>query len=280
MKKNFLFLACCIGLMFFASCKKDPVTPVTPDAPTITVLTGNEYAGQGTQMYAGDQITVGFSTTGENLTKIEMNASQNGTVIYTNTLSLDNISSYLYAHSFNINAIGTVTITGIVTDAEGHTATASFDIICNEKPNAKFLGHYEGDILITGTADINLANMDPMHEDLVDQPIPAVVDIEEDSSSFDKVIANITINGQTNHVYGTVTDNKVVFEAINDTFTYTYDYQGFPFNIPIDMTYTINGTLNGNQLDLDGDCNGTGNILSLGTFTLVGTIGGSLDKIR
>ena len=279
MKKTTLFLACCIGLMFFASCKKEPVTPVTP-APTITVLTGNEYAGQGTQMYAGDQITVGFSTNGENLTKIDMNASQNGAVIYTNTVSIDNVSSYLYAHSFNINAIGTVTITGIVTDAEGRTATASFDIICNEKPNAKFLGHYEGDILITGTADIEITNMEPMHEDLTNEPFPVVVDIEEDVSGSDKVVANITINGQTNQVNGTVTDNKVVFEAINDTFTYTYNYQGFPISIPIEMAYSINGTLNGNQLDLDGDCNGQGNILSLGTFTLVGTIGGSLNKTR
>jgi hypothetical protein len=278
MKKTTLFLACCIGLMFFASCKKHV-------APTINVATGTQYVSQNTQVFSGDQITVGFSTTGENLTKIEMNASQNGTVIYTNAQNIDNESSYLYAHSFNIDAIGTVTITGIVTDAEGRTATASFDILCNEKPNAKFLGHYEGDILITGTADIEIVNMDPMHENLTNEPFPVVVDIEDDNSGSDKVIANITINGQTNQVNGTVTDNKVVFEAINDTFNYDYTYQGFTFRIPINMTYAINGTLNGDQLDLDGDCNGVGDInLSFfnitGTFTLVGTIGGSLNKTR
>ena len=51
------------------------------------------------------------------------------------------------------------------------------------------------------------------------------------------------------------------------------------------VTYSINGTLNGEQLDLDGDCNGDGDInLPLfninGTFALDGTIGGSLNKMN
>lgn len=289
MKKTTLFLACCIGLLFFASCKKDPVTPVTPDtpttpdAPTITVMTGNEYAGQGTQMYAGNQITVGFNAIGEKLTKIELNVTLDGESIYSNSVNIESQNTYSYTHTFTIDAVGTLTITGTVTDIIKQTGTTSFNITSLEKPNAKFLGHYEGDILITGTADVELTNMEPMHEDFENQPFPVVVDIEEDISGFDKVIANISINGQTNQVNGTVTDNKVVFEAINHTFTYNYSYQGFTIPIPLNMTYTINGTLNGEQLDLDGDCNGVGDInlpfLNInGTFAMVGTIGGSLDK--
>ena len=38
MKKSTLFLACCVGLMLFASCKKDPV------APTISAITDAGYA--------------------------------------------------------------------------------------------------------------------------------------------------------------------------------------------------------------------------------------------
>lgn len=274
MKKTTLFMACCIGLMLFASCKKDV-------QPTISIATGTNYVNQNSQVFSGDPITVGFSLAGENLTKIEMNVSQNGTVLYNNVQNIDNVATYLYAHNFNIDAVGTVTITGVVTDAKGHTATSSFDILCYEKPNAKFVGHYEGDILITGSYEASITGMEPIAGDLDNTPLPAVVDIAAGDGMND-VTATITINGQSNSVNGTVDGNKVVFEAVNSTFNYTYQYQGFPISIPLTMTYTINGTLNGegDQLALDGTCNGEGSILALGTFSVEGTLGGSLNKTR
>ena len=270
MKKTALFLACCIGLMFFASCKKGE--------PTISVATGTQYVNQNTQVFSGDQITVGFSTTGENLTKIEMNAAQNGTVIYTNAQSIDNESSYLYAHSFTIEAVGAVTITGTVTDAQGRTATKSFDINCYEKPNAKFIGRYEGDALITGSYDAELSNMDPMHDDFVDQPFATVVDMVS-GDNIDEVLATFVIEEQSNTVKGTVDGDKVTFEGINTTYDMTY--QGV--TVPLNMTYNIVGTLNNGKLDLDGDCQGNGDInlfVVTGTVKIQGTIGGSLNKTR
>ena len=71
MKRNFLFLACCIGLMLFASCKKDI-------QPTITIATDPTYVSPNAQVYSGDPITVGFNVTGENLVQIMMVAEQNG----------------------------------------------------------------------------------------------------------------------------------------------------------------------------------------------------------
>ena len=76
-----------------------------------------------------------------------------------------------------------------------------------------------------------------------------------------------------------VEGNKVVFEAVNDTFTFTYQYQGFPVSFPINMTYTITGTLNGEQLDIDGTCTGNGTILN-NSIEMDGTIGGSLTKMQ
>ena len=274
MKKTTLFMACCIGLMLLASCKKDV-------QPTISIATGTNYVNQGSQVFSGDQITVGFSLAGESLTKIEMNASQNGTVLYNNVQNIENVAAYLYVHNFNIEAVGTVTITGVVTDAKGHTATSGFDIQCFEKPNAKFLGRYEGDILITGSYEASITGMEPIAGDLDNTPLPAIVDIAAGDGMND-VTATITINGQSNTVNGTVDGNKVVFEAVNSTFNYSYQYQGFPISIPLTMTYTINGTLNGegNQLALDGACNGEGSVLALGTFSVDGTLSGSLNKTR
>lgn len=269
MKKTALFMACCVGLMFFASCKKDI-------QPTINVATGSNYASQSTEVFSGDQITVGFSATGEKLTNIEMSVSQNGIIMYSDAQTIDNAESYLYAHSFELEAIGTVTISGTVTDAKGHTATSSFDIIYYEKPNAKFVGHYEGDALFNGTYDIDLSTMNPMHDTLTDQPFPSILDIVAGEEN-DEVVTTITINEQTNTVKGTVEGNKVVFEAINSVYNMTY--QGF--TVPINMTYTITGTLNEGMLDLEGTCNGHGDINMLfisGTIDMEGTIGGSLNK--
>ncbi len=275
MKKTTLFMACCIGLMLFASCKKDV-------QPTINVNSNPGYISQGSEVFTGDQLLVGFNVTGESLIQIMMIAEQNGAALFTYSENLDNVASYSFSKTFTLDATGTVTIRGTVTDAKGHTATKSFDIHMNEKPNAKFVGHYEGNILFSGTANLNVSGMDPMSETLENEPFPAVVDIVPGESIIE-VQATLTINGQENTVKGTVEGDKVVFEAVNDTFTYTYDYQGFSIPIPLDMTYAITGLLNGDQLGIDGTCRGNGEISLLiytGTVDMEGTLGGSLNKTR
>ena len=275
MKKTTLFMACCIGLMLFASCKKDT-------QPTINVNSNPGYISQGSEVFTGDQLLVGFNVTGESLIQIMMIAEQNGAALFTYSENLDNVASYSFSKTFTLDATGTVTIRGTVTDAKGKTATKSFDIHMNEKPNAKFVGHYEGNILFSGTANLNVSGMDPMSETLENEPFPAVVDIVPGESIIE-VQATLTINGQENTVKGTVEGDKVVFEAVNDTFTYTYDYQGFSIPIPLDMTYDITGLLNGDQLGIDGTCRGNGEISLLiytGTVDMEGTLGGSLNKTR
>lgn len=269
MKKNILFMACCIGLMLFASCKKEV-------KPTLNVVTGPDYATQGTEMYSGDDITLGFTATGKDLIQFVMTVTNNGEAIYTDTESIDNVAEYSYDNTFTLEAEGTVTISGTITDAAGNTATASFDIVCNEKPNAKFVGHYEGDALINGSYDINLSSMDPIHDTLIDRPYATVVDIEA-GVEINEVTATIDLDGQTNTARGTVTGNKVVFEAINSVYNMTYQSA----TVPLNMTYTIIGTLNDGTLDLEGTCKGNGefNLMFIsGTIELEGTLGGSLEK--
>ena len=274
MKKSTLFLACCIGLMFFASCKKDV-------QPTITVVAGSGYVGPNSAVYSGDPITVGFDVTGENLIQIMLIAEQNGTSLFTHSETIDNTAAYSYTKTFTIDATGVVTIRGTVTDAKGNTAIKSFDVNFNEKPNAKFLGHYEGDILVSGDVNINVNNVEPIDQVLNNEPVATTLDIVA-GDGIDEVVASITINEQTNTVYGTVNGNRVLFEAIDDTFTFQYNYQGFDIAIPLNMTYTVNATLNGDQLSIDGTCKGNGTInlfIYNGTFELDSTIGGSLNKM-
>ena len=264
MKKSTLFMACCIGLMLLASCKKDV-------QPNINVVTGPEYVSPNVTLYSGDPILVGFDVTGENLVQVMLTAEQNGASLFTHSETIDNAASYSYTKTFTIQATGTVTIRGTVTDAKGNTASKSFDVSFNEKPNAKFVGHYEGNLLVNGVISYNAESMN-----LENEPVPTVINIVA-GEGINDVVASITFNEQTSTVNGTVEGNRVVFEAINDTFTFNYNFQGINIPIPLNMNYTVNGTLNSDQLNLDGTCNGNGSFFT-NTIELDGTLSGTLNK--
>lgn len=274
MKKSILFVACCIGLLFFASCKKDPI------APTISVITDTGYVTENAQLFSGDNIKVGFNATGEKLTKIEITLTENGTVINSSQATIENLTSYSHTAAFTVEATGTVTITGTITDAAGQTASKNFNIICNEKPNAKFIGHYEGDALFTGIMKAEMDGMDPIENELTDKAFPVTLDLRE-GENITEVIGNCKIEDQEMEIKGTVEGNTVTFEAVNTTVSYNYEFNGF--NIPLEMniTYVVTGMLDQESLALDGTCNGDGELHILiynGTSTLEGTIGGSLVK--
>ena len=274
MKKSTLFLACCIGLMLFASCKKDPV------APTISVITDTGYVTENAQFFSGDNIKVGFNATGEKLTKIEITLTQNGTVINSSQATIENLTSFSHTAAFTVEVTGTVTITGTVTDANGLTASKNFDINFNEKPNAKFIGHYEGDALFTGIMKAEVTGLDPVEQEVTDRAVPVILELR-DGETMTEVIGNCKINDQDMELKGTVEGNKVTFEAVNTTVSYNYEMNGF--NIPLEMnvTYAVAGTLENKTLTLNGTCNGEGEIHLLiynGTTSIDGTIGGSLEK--
>ena len=124
--------------------------------------------------------------------------------------------------------------------------------------------------------------MDPMDEVLENEPVPAVIDITAGEGA-NQVVAIITFNDQTSTVNGTVEGNNIHFEAINDVLNYNYNYQGLTVTIPINMTYAIEGVLNGEQLDLEGTCQGDGDVnlfVYTGTLAFDDTIGGSVNKTR
>ena len=281
MKKTTLFLACCIGLMFFASCKKDPV------APTINLLAEVGCVTEDAQVYSGDEFLIGFTGTGENLTQIEIVLSLDGTIVASHTDNLgsqksDPVKPFTYKHAFTVEAVGTVTVRGTVTDANGTTASKTFEIHFNEKPCAKFLGHYEGEALFTGMMKAEIQGMDPMEQEVTDRAIPVVLDLSE-GATITEIISTCKIDDQEMEVKGTVEGNTVTFDAANTTITFDYPVGGFSVSPEVNMTYNVKATLDGEQLNLDGTCVGNGDInlfIYNGTVAIDGTIGGSLEKMQ
>ena len=280
MKKSTLFLACCIGLMFFASCKKDPV------APTISVFVDEECVTENAQLYSGDEFIVGFTATGENLTKIDIVLSQDGAVLinYSDDLNgqkNDPVTPYICKHNFIVRTNGTVTVTGTVTDAAGQTASKSFNIHFDEKPNAKFLGEYQGNALFTGTMEASMAGMEPMQQEVTDRETPTVLFITE-GENINEVVITCVVNDQESTATGIVDGDKIIIELTNVPYTFNYDMNGFSISPTMTINLNLTATLVDEQLNLEGTCNGDGEInvfLYNGTITIDGTIGGSLNKL-
>ena len=219
---------------------------------------------------------------GENLTQIEVTLSQNGTTLTQHSENIEKLDLYNYSHTFSVDAIGTVTITGKITDAAGQTAVCSFNILCEEKPNAKFVGHYEGDALFTGIMKAEVIGMDSMEQEVTDRPVPVTLDLRA-GEGLNDVVGTCKTEDQEMEIKGTVDGNSVTFEAVNTTFTFNYTMNGFNVSPTMDVTYNVKGTLNGETLSLDGTCIGNGNlnlIIYNGTIAMDGTLGGSLNKMQ
>lgn len=274
MKKSTFFMACCIGLMLFASCKKDPIPP------TIDIYAGEGCVTENAQLYSGDEIMVGFQVTGEKLTNIEVLISQNGIQLASDSKSID-AEVYTYLNKFTIDATGTVNITGTVTDIAGQTASKSFEILCNEKPCALFLGEYQGNVLFTGTMEASVAGMDPVQQEVTDNETPVLLNISE-GETVDEVVVTFIVNDQESTVTGTVEGNKVIIALTDVPYSFNYQMNGFSISPTMVMNLNLTATLVDDQLILDGTCNGDGEVnvfFATGTITIDGTIGGSLTNL-
>lgn len=270
--------------MFFAGCKKSPVLP------NISIIKHEGCVYENVQVYSGVEITVGFTCTGESLTQIDVVLSQNDSILARHIDSLygqrnDPVPPYIYKHAFTLEALGPVTVSGTLTDALGHVATTSFVINYNEKPNERFVGHYEGDIFINGNYSADLSVIGLQEGDLDSIPFYTIADITA-GENMNEVEAVITLGDNPNTVKGTVDGDNIVFDEINGKFVFDYSYDGlFTINIPIelDVTYTMHGTLIDGILNLEGECQGGGDISTLGgivngPMTMQGTLNGSLTK--
>ena len=272
-------MACLVALALLASCKKNV-------EPTISAVAGTNYASQNTEVFAGDQVTVGFNATGENLTKIDIVLSQDGAVLinYSDDLNgqkNDPVTPYICKHNFIVRTNGTVTVTGTVTDAAGQTASKSFNIHFDEKPNAKFLGEYQGNALFTGTMEASMAGMEPMQQEVTDRETPTVLFITE-GENINEVVITCVVNDQESTATGIVDGDKIIIELTDVPYTFNYDMNGFSISPTMTINLNLTATLVDEQLNLEGTCNGDGEInvfLYNGTITIDGTIGGSLNKL-
>ena len=276
MKKSTLFMACCIGLLLLAGCKKKV-------APTITVFQGEGYLTENAQVYANENVKLGFVATGEKLVELETIITKDGILISRSTESIEGQPSS-YTSSTNISFIdtGTMTVMATVTDANGLTASTSYNFDCIEKPYEKFLGNYEGNALFSGNMEVNMDGVDPMQQEVTEHEVPVSVVISG-GPAVDEVIILLQMDNQEMELAGKVDGNMITCEADHVSYSFNYDLGG-GFNVTpeMDVSYIVKATLDGNQMMIDGTCTGSGEVHVLiynGTISVDGIIGGSLNKL-
>lgn len=276
MKKSTLLMACCIGLLLLAGCKKKV-------APTITVFQGEGYLTENAQVYANENVKLGFVATGEKLVELETIITKDGILISRSTESIEGQPSS-YTSSTNISFIdtGTMTVMATVTDANGLTASTSYNFDCIEKPYEKFLGNYEGNALFSGNMEVNMDGVDPMQQEVTEHEVPVSVVISG-GPAVDEVIILLQMDNQEMELAGKVDGNMITCEADHVSYSFNYDLGG-GFNVTpeMDVSYIVKATLDGNQLMIDGTCIGSGEVHVLiynGTISVDGIIGGSLNKL-
>ncbi len=132
MKKLALALVCLVTVAFFTSCGGDKDLN-----PTIALVAEDGYISQDCTVESGTPLMVGFDAAANvnsntNLTSFEIKIASGDNVLYDTTYTMDQ-ATYEYVNSFTIEGTGVVSITGIITDADGYTASAVLNITLTDQ---------------------------------------------------------------------------------------------------------------------------------------------------
>ena len=110
--------------------------------------------------------------------------------------------------------------------------------------------------------------------------MPTILTISE-GETMNEVVVTYKINEQESTANGTVDGNKVNIVLADVPYTFNYQMNGFTISPTLVLNLNLVATLVNNQLQLEGTCNGNGEInlfVYNGTMSIDGNIGGSLTK--
>lgn len=238
MKKLSFALACIIGLMFFASCKKDTQLTITP-------IKTQGYVTDGAQVNIGETIQFGFDAEGTDLDDFEYLITA-GNHSEGEEIFLEKLTSYSYTGTYKAEIGGTVTITGTIKNVKGETATSTVTITVLEPENHKFIGNYAGTLKGNATIEI-MGQTQEMDEIEYDAQLELLA-----GENDNEVKAHYVQEGTEYDVKGVCEGNVVTFEPI----TVTYSETGTDMEIVINLK----GTLEGSYLLVEGTAETEGEI--------------------
>lgn len=272
-----------VGLMLMTGCKKDPVpTPELPAVePTLTLTTEPNIA-EGTEVEAGTLIKCTFECEGEKLSSLLVTITrENGEELIHNLQTLNGGTSDSTTMEYSVTYVGRLTMEAILQSDNGKSATVTLHFTSvAPKPNEKFLGDYDGTVLINGTLVAEIPGMEPVQQEFSENYQVQVYITGGENDSI--VIAECHVNDRVFTATGIVEGNKIIANDLHDTFILNYEYNGMTFSPEIDVVYSLTATLDGDVLTFEGTYKGSGDttiLIFTGTISLDGTFNGSLNKL-
>ncbi|MCR5014039.1 MAG: hypothetical protein K6A28_04615, partial [Bacteroidales bacterium] len=144
-----------------------------------------------------------------------------------------------------------------------------------EAANKKFIGAYDGTLVLNGTANATLP-MEPYNMEIPLDSLCFVLSAEIEAGDTDEsVTVTFVIDNEGYESHGTITNTQIIFEPIS----YHYTEEGNDFTVNLNLE----GNLEGTTVKLSGPYDGTGTI-NMPDFpiavplTVTGTIDGELVK--
>lgn len=239
MKKLSFALACIIGLMLFASCKKDESTNNNPDdlPLTITPITDEGFVKDGDEVFVLNSFKFGFEAQGTDLTLFTCTIESGGETTSDQT-EMENAICNSYECTFMPTVAGEIKITGTIKNAKGETATATITINAIETENHKFIGNYDGPLSGSGSIELMGQSFDIPTFDY-DSQLEILV-----GENGNEILSYYITEGTTYEVKGICNGNDVTFEP----FTINYEEDGSAMSLAINLI----GTLENDNLHVTG----------------------------
>lgn len=277
MKKLSFVLMALVGFVLLTGCKKDPTPEPTPEPsyadPTLVLATGADCVAEGDEIFAGTYFGIGLTGTGETIAKLVVTFKAGEEVVYENTKEYEGETIVQYTNILSLNSIGDITMTAVLTDTQGKTATVTLHFkVVAPIVTSDFAGTYSGPAVLNGTAEV---------QGMASYTLPA------DTSTLTVQITPIEEgNYEGRFVYideeyvttGTLQGDMLVFEPF-DREIVIQD----AFNLNLTLTFNIEAKKIEDRLNVSSIVTGTGTLSLTGMpiempCSFNGDMQGDLDK--
>jgi len=284
MKKLTVLIACCLGVLFFASCDPEVIEDLLSKKPTVEFVTEEHVTSAETYgIYVNESLTLNVriapnEESGSGLNEFIFTiqkSNEDGVIVLEDRKAIteDKYAPHFFEETFQFTEAGNYLVTAFVKDDAGaeNAAVAYVDVAA---PIVESLGSFTGNLKISGAVTVNNPFTGSNELDLT--PMDVVTNIE---------LGNTDENGMAEAILN-IDGSLITLQCKREGDTFIFDT--FHFTKPLDLTvFTVDfnieisdmvGTLHDDMMSITAIAKGDGSYQQLVTATLDGQMDGELEK--
>lgn len=286
MKRIAFALACIIGVMFFASCTQEQIDEIMAQKPVVEFMAEEGFISKNCEATIGDVLNFKVKIAPNKGSEASLNSftftimDLNGSIVWEEEPEITNPDGEtIFTESYTPGENPTTfTVTATVKDAYGKM-NAAVVIVDYVQPVEAELGVFKGTVNLNGT----------LESDTVFHNLPVRLNDLETTITLgslgtdNKVSAAIVIDGTQVTRQGHLENNVITFDEFNlNNQTVSVPVGSFEYEIQLNLTINMTGTLDNDVMTLDGVVTGTSNVnlfAFISHVTMEGSIAGELQKM-